>query len=119
MTVCLFKRTAAPTESIWGAPDLVSEVAPGWWQVSTPRHGGFILSAERVARIPDEHLNLSFGGNGWHGFFEEDCDWSIPVFCFPNEYSEYLKRVGSDKHKEVLSDAEAVLNQWILRRGAA
>jgi hypothetical protein len=46
----------------WGTADSVEDVAPGIVFASTPGHGGFKLSPERNAVVPDPLRN----GNGWY-----------------------------------------------------
>ena len=43
----------APVETIWGVPDTTNQVLPGVWHVKTPSHGGYVLSDERQASMPD------------------------------------------------------------------
>ena len=113
-----YKPTPAPTHTPWGRPDQLREVAPGWWSVSTPSHGGFILSAERVADIPQPHIERSFNGQGAHGIFEEDCDWCIPVLAFRDEFIAHCRRSHADDPTGYahLSAAEDTLNNWILQK---
>lgn len=107
-----FTLTAAPRNSIWGAVDYADQVAPGWWSVGTPGHGGFILSAERVAMIPCAHLDASFNRDGHRGYFEEDCDWCIPALAFPEEFRAWANRQGKDGDK-YLDAAIETFNGWI------
>ena len=42
-----FNAIAKPSWTPWGAPDHAEQVFNGVWSLSTPRHGGFYVSAER------------------------------------------------------------------------
>ena len=46
------ERKQAPTDTPWGHPDTVTEIAPGIISYSTPSHGGIWLSDQRVASMP-------------------------------------------------------------------
>lgn len=116
-----YKQTPAPKHTPWGQADDVSEVAPGWWSVGTPSHGGFILSAERVADLPQLHIERSFNGQGARGIFEEDCDWVIPVLAFQDEYQLYCRRTyqSDTSFYKQLAIAQDILNNWILKKEVA
>jgi hypothetical protein len=48
---------------------------------STPSHGGYHLSDARIASMPKPLRDFKpFAGHGW---YEEDCDWSIVATAFP------------------------------------
>lgn len=91
-----YSPTSRPANSPWGYPDMIEEIAPGWWRVYTPSHGGYILSMERVLGIPSEFLKASFGGAGKDGYFEEDCDWCIPVLVFQDEFKAWCEKASID-----------------------
>ena len=112
-----YKSTPMPTSTPWGAPDFCEQIAPGWWRVNTPGHGGFLLSPERLAAIPELALEHSFNGAGFHGVFEEDCDWCIPVLAFQADYRAYLEREGepAERADEIIGIAKATLDYSILR----
>ena len=42
---------AEPRYSMWGPVQTCQTIAPGIFQVTTASHGGFILSAERIAEM--------------------------------------------------------------------
>lgn len=65
----------------WGQPDECERMAEGIYQVSTPSHGGWVLSAERQARIPRDIIAaVGYGADA--GAWEEDCAWSVPCALF-------------------------------------
>jgi hypothetical protein len=112
-----YKSTPMPTSTPWGAPDFCEQIAPGWWRVNTPGHGGFLLSPERLADIPEHHLEATFGGQGFHGVFEEDCDWCVPVLAFEDEYRAHCEREGDTAQdiERVIQAAADTLRDWLLR----
>ena len=73
-----FRTTPAPVQTIWGAPQTAEQLLPGVWHVTTSSHGGFVLSDERQAAMPDA-LRLETTS------YEEDVDWSLVVYAFASE----------------------------------
>ncbi len=69
----------------WGESQQTDTIAPGITRVSTASHGGFIISAERRAAMPDTLREFSTfaGGNA----YEEDCDAAIVIAAFPQHFS--------------------------------
>lgn len=76
-------------ETPWGVADYVTARAPGIVAVSTPRHGGVWLSAERVAQLPQ--WARSFAAKWSHGWgdqwFEEDSCAAVVVAAWPGVFS--------------------------------
>lgn len=107
-----FPRTPAPTSCPWGNIGCAAEIAPGWWSITTPSHGGFVLSVERLAAIPAEHLAASFGSQGVLGYFEENCDWSIVAVAFPQEWQAFV--VGRLREPDLVDVAPRAFETWIL-----
>jgi hypothetical protein len=62
----------------WGAPDHATQYAEGILRVSTPGHGGFVLSAERNAAVDPRWA----ADCGMHAFYEEDEEWAKVAFTF-------------------------------------
>lgn len=79
-----------PKNTPWGASDYEKEVGEGVWEVGTPSHGGYWISAERLAEMP---ATLRLGRRQW---FEEDCEWSRVALAFP-----LLFPGGAAKHAEL------------------
>lgn len=69
----------------WGEADHVEHVAPGVMQVSTPSHGGLYVDHIRNQKIPAALRR----DDGW---YEEDCDWAIPVTFLPGLMDERKER---------------------------
>ena len=75
-----FASTPAPVHTLWDAPQTAEQRLPGIWSVSTASHGGFVLSDERQAAMP-EALRLD------SIYYEEDVDWSLIVLAFEAEFA--------------------------------
>ena len=95
------------THSPWGTPDHVLPVAEGIAFVTTPSHGGYRLSSERLAAMP-EHLRIDRLNTGW---FEEDCDAAMVAVTFPKYFSAIQVQAAWDSlkrwHKEVVAEVLA------------
>lgn len=74
-----FAATAAPLDTKWGAPVTTNQVLPGVWHVTTADHGGYVLSDERQAAVP-EALRRD------DPFYEEDVDWALVLLAFAAEF---------------------------------
>jgi len=69
----------------WGKPQHVDTIAPGIDFYSTANHGGYHLSRDRMAQVP-EYMCNTFAGGPW---FEEDCDWAIVALTFESDFRCY------------------------------
>lgn len=71
--------------SPWGliTEEEADPAIPGITRIETASHGGYRLTAERQAQMP-EHLKMP------DGFYEEDCDWALVALAFPAEYPDLL-----------------------------
>ena len=69
------QQTQTVMHTPWGNADHVRVVAEGITEVATPSHGGFHLSPDRVAQMPE-------GARKRSGWYEEDCEamWVISTF---------------------------------------
>lgn len=83
----------------WGVADNAKVVAPGIGWVGTPGHGGVKLSPAMNRRMPD-HMRQR---GGW---YEEDCDWSLPYAFF----ADALRAAGESE--QALADAMPTLRNW-------
>jgi len=103
-----FNSTPAPDLTPWGQADTAIERLPGVFQVTTPSHGGFILSDERQAAMPDA-LRLDTPA------YEEDVNWSLVVVAFSAE----LKAAGDHLAKFEIDLAHQTARNWMPDRYAA
>lgn len=72
-----FLPDGCPQQSPWGAVYSGTAHPGGAYSVSTATHGGIKVPAALNATIPDAFRRA----DGW---YEEDCDWSIPVHFLPD-----------------------------------
>jgi hypothetical protein len=89
-TPTTFAEMPTVTYTAWGAPDNVQRIAEGIAFVTTPSHGGYVISAERLAAMP-EHLRRCSWTKDNH--FEEDCSWCAVVLAWPDLFAaEHVKQ---------------------------
>ena len=73
-------------ETIWGEADSVSPL-PGIpaWHVETPSHGGYAVEEDWAEGHLSPALFAALGNPAefGHYWFEEDCDWCLPVLDSP------------------------------------
>ncbi len=75
----------------WGVADHTKEIAAGITWHSTPSHGGYHLSPERVAEMREPLRSFkTFAGSDPKGgkWYEEDCDWAIVALAFPQFFPQ-------------------------------
>ena len=66
----------------WGLSQQQKKIADGITSYSTASHGGYHVSAERLAEMPECIRDFTtYAGAGW---YEEDCDWCLVVLSFPS-----------------------------------
>lgn len=80
--------------SPWGTIQIVEEIGPGIQRVHTAGHGGLKLDRKRNAAVP-EYMRRT---GGW---YEEDCEYAIPIVVFPESFSP-----------QVLPGAESTLKNY-------
>jgi len=69
----------------WGASQEQKQIAKGITRYSTASHGGYHVSADRLAQMPDCIRAIKpWAGTGW---YEEDCDWALVVLAFPELFT--------------------------------
>lgn len=91
----------------WGQSDDSTQYARGIVFYSTPSHGGFHLSAGRLAKMPEHLRSLSGYPDGW---YEEDCDWAAVAYMFADELAG--KRSFEATAQEVRDNARETLMHW-------
>lgn len=67
-------------QTIWGTADAMTKVADGIISVSTPSHGGYVISEKRMAEMPEQYKVCSYTKDN---HFEEDCSWCAVVLSWP------------------------------------
>lgn len=83
---------------IWGVIQHAEHIAPGIAFVSTAGHGGIKLDRARNAQVPDYMRRKG-------GWYEEDCDYAIPVIIFADEFRKA-------KGEDIYNDAVDSLRNW-------
>ena len=90
-TIDLRAPHARPVQTPWGPADFATEYAPGLVLYSTPGHGGFHVSAEWLAQMPEPYRSTvpftQRHGRSGPGWYEEDCDWAIVALSFPQFFT--------------------------------
>ena len=94
-----FASMPRPAHTPWGTADYAYQVAPGIWEVSTPSHGGYIISRERHAAMPA--VLRDFRPFATPLCYEEDCDWSIVALAYPTEVANSFKEKGATEIKAI------------------
>lgn len=94
----------------WGTPDQIEELAEGIWQVSTPSHGGIVLSEDRAEMLPEGLDPFTRDYRYW----EEDCDWPVPLLAFYKEVIPapnvlILRMAMSRERRKIIDDWHATL----------
>lgn len=87
--------------SPWGPIQSIHNYGP-ILHITTAGHGGFYVPASLYKEIPNYAKNTEYSSGG---FYEEDCDWSIPVCIFPEYFDiktqDVAKRVLHSYHKDI------------------
>lgn len=83
---------AAAPLTPWGAAQLEYTIAPGILLYTTAGHGGFRISPQLQAKMP-EHDRAEW--------FEEDCEWCRVVLAFPEHFDSRSR-----------ADARGTYDQW-------
>lgn len=122
-----FASTPAPVMTPWATPDTADERLPGIWHVTTPSHGGFVLSEERQAAMPASLRRDDL-------FYEEDVDWSLVMLAFADELRraddelfdlefdlarQTARNWRPDRYTAFTGEAVEPRDSYVLRRQAA
>lgn len=81
----------------WGDADYVKEYAEGITFYGTPGHGGFKLDRKHNAMVDSSWRKKS-------GWYEEDVEWAIAAFTFPNAFSESDRKQAEFTVKDYYPD---------------
>lgn len=93
-----FASSPRPTRSPWGTVQHAEELLSGVWVVDTASHGGVLITPERRRAMPDALRRRAL-------WYEEDCEWCLPVIAFADEF------VAAGKAKAVAA-AERSFARW-------
>lgn len=68
----------------WGSVQTHDKVADGIYFIQTGGHGGYLVTRERYAEMPQHLRECSYTKDQW---FEEDCSWCAVVLCWPQYFN--------------------------------
>ena len=75
-------------QTLWGIPDSIGTICKGFHYVTTPSHGGYVMSKALAEKLlPQNMLNRGFIGAYSNNYYhwEEDCAYAvIDYFMFTN-----------------------------------
>jgi len=97
-------------ETPWGKPDTIENVADGLLIVSTPSHGGILVSPERLASMPD-YMHKPLYGECF-ACYEEDCEWPMPILVFEAQFRAFYARESTEKAEDIFYTAKTILKNW-------
>lgn len=97
-----------PKQTPWGPAQSTTKIAPGIASYTTASHGGLHLDKSRNAKVPACLKQSTFAGLGLKGWYEEDADWAIVVYTFPEHFASerYIEALKSlqDHHKSAWNE---------------
>ena len=79
--------TKTPKYTPWGPSEVTHVVADGVAFVTTASRGGYWLSDDRLAKVPNHWRLARFHPSSDSSWFEEDCDWAIVAFFLPELFT--------------------------------
>ena len=82
----------------WGNSQNIEKISRGLEFVDTSGHGGIKVSDELNKQIPLWVKEGTYRKLGLEGWYEEDCDWCIPVIVFSKVFCAWVKKEGSDAY---------------------
>lgn len=80
----------------WGTPTDFRAVTDGILWLTTPRHGGYVVSREMYEKMPDHLKACSFTNDQ---YFEEDLSWCAVVLAFPQHFGTRLCKAAQETHE--------------------
>lgn len=113
--------------SPWGPVQDQNSYCPGVTRVSTASHGGFAVSVSFAHKHLSEEARsrAGFHHSGYY-WYEEDCDWAIPIYELPElwpeafRYHRELKEAAPAEHEKSLRKSLSYWNaDYLLARGIA
>lgn len=96
--------------SPWGRIDWLKNVAPGIQLVATASHGGYVVSRDRLAAMPEALRACSFTSDR---YFEEDCSWCAVALAWPEEVTRGLTNLSA---RETMAMARMTFDRWYRSR---
>jgi len=106
-------NTAVSIHTPWGMSQSIETIAEGMEFISCAGHGGIRLSAALNSQVPDWLKSLTFNRQGFNGWYEEDCDWCIPVILFARQAGRWARNKG---HNGFIDEAYRAFNCFHLSK---
>ncbi|QSY97958.1 hypothetical protein J2J97_27970 (plasmid) [Rhizobium bangladeshense] len=93
-------RRSIPPRAVtpWGPSHVAVAYAAGIVSHQTASHGGFALTPDRNAVVPDLLRTVD-------GYYEEDCAWAAVAIAFPDLFTDLEKRQADEILRHVYPDA--------------
>ena len=93
------------TNTPWGVAQDRERIAEGITFYSTPSHGGFHLSRERNAKVPERYrAYAAMWSHGWGDtWYEEDCAALAVILTYP-DYFPHVSLDDLDKFRRLLEE---------------
>ena len=90
--------------TVWGEADTILPVAQGIHLVTTPTHGGYVLSKDRI-----EALKLKFPlatpHKGDERYWDEDDDWVYVAMAFPQHFDDdHVQNACKQYQNSIIAD---------------
>lgn len=82
----------------WGAIQTHDKVAEGIYFIQTGGHGGYLVTRDRYAEMPQYLRECSFTKDQW---FEEDCSWCAVVIAWPHYFTSRMVEAARDTYARV------------------
>lgn len=86
-----------PTNTPWGPAQDSKQHAVGIMEYSCAGHGGFHVTAKRLAQMPEYFRNK----DGW---YEEDCEYAMVVLSFPDVFTAEMSGFAKDSLRSYYPD---------------
>lgn len=83
------KNKTESVETPWGAVKSSDVIAHGIEFIRAEEHAGIHLSPQRNAGIPFWLKEVTLDGQGVTGWYENNCDWCIPMIVFASEFGRW------------------------------
>ena len=102
----------------WGRADHLRTITTGVIEVSTPRHGGIAIAKGYAEKHLSEAAREKAIFQNSYYFFEEDCDWAIPMFELKELWEVYFKpSFKKDKEQYLLESLSGWNADYLIKIG--
>jgi len=105
----MLNTTETAIHTPWGMSQGIEPIVNGIDFISCAGHGGIRVSPALNSQIPGWLKDMTFNRQGWQGWYEEDCDWGIPIIVFAALAERQARRTGKSG---LIEDAYRVFNRF-------